>query len=118
MGVAPLRIEQGRYEANGRNDGSHGIPSEQRVCQVCDRGCEDEIHFLVQCNEYRFLRQSLFTWLSRSGKHAYMLVGSAVEVFSKLMASEDKDVVRRVVDYVWEAFKIRKAALKVKGIAV
>ena len=47
-----------------------------------------------------------------------MLVGSAVEVFSKLMASEDKEVVRRVVDYVWEAFKIRKAALKVKGIAV
>ena len=35
MGVAPLRIEQGRYKANGRNDGSHGIPSEQRMCQVC-----------------------------------------------------------------------------------
>ena len=86
--------------------------------QVCDRGCEDEIHFLIQCNEYRVLRQSLFTWLSRSEKHACMLVGSAVEVFSKLMASEDKEVVRRVVDYVWEAFKIRKAALKVKWIAV
>ena len=60
----------------------------------------------------------LFTWLSRSEKHACMLVGSAVEVFSKLMASEDKEVVRRVVDYVWEVFKIRKAALKLKGIAV
>ena len=60
----------------------------------------------------------LFTWLSRSEKHACMLVGSAVEVFSKLMASQDKEVVRRVVDYVWEAFQIRKSALKVKGIAV
>ena len=41
-----------------------------------------------------------------------------MEVFSNLMASEDKEVVRRVVDYVWEAFKIRKAALKLKGIVV
>ena len=106
---------------DGVMDRMHGIPSEQRVCQVCDRGYEDEIHFLLQCNEYRALRQSLltlFTSLSRREEHACMIVGSDVEVFSKLMASEDKEVVRRVVDYVWDAFKVRKAALKLKGIAV
>ena len=53
MGVAPLRVEQGRYEANGRYDGSRGIPCDQRVCQVCECGAlENEVHFLMKCSAY------------------------------------------------------------------
>jgi len=34
MGVAPLRIELGRYEQ--RPLGGKGLPVEERVCQVCN----------------------------------------------------------------------------------
>ena len=61
MGVAPLRIEQGRYEANGRNDGSTGIPSEQRICQVCEGGVEDELHLFMKCPAYNARRQRMLT---------------------------------------------------------
>ena len=34
MGIAPLRIDTGRYEANGRQDGSWGIPLTERLSTV------------------------------------------------------------------------------------
>ena len=33
MGIAPLRIERGRYEANGKV-GSRGVPPKERICQA------------------------------------------------------------------------------------
>ena len=40
MGIAPLRIERGRYEANGKV-GSRGVPPEERICQHCTLGSID-----------------------------------------------------------------------------
>ena len=45
-----LRIELGRRE---------GIVREERICQICSEGVEDEIHFLVKCKQYNDLRQPL-----------------------------------------------------------
>ena len=39
-GVAPLRIETGRYE---------NIPPEHRYCFICKDTVEDESHVLLQC---------------------------------------------------------------------
>ena len=46
-----LRIESGRNE---------GLRSEERMCQICFEGVEDEIHFLVKCKQYEAQRQPLF----------------------------------------------------------
>lgn len=49
-GVAPLRIETGRYE---------GLDVLERKCQFCD-SIEDESHVILDCFVYDDLRQSLF----------------------------------------------------------
>ena len=53
-GVAPLRVELGRYD--------HGeyIPEFQRVCQLCDQEIENEIHVLLQCPFYHDIHVDLF----------------------------------------------------------
>ena len=59
MGVAPLRIELGRYEVTAQ--GGRGLPVEARVCQACRCGCvEDEAHFVVECPAHE--RESRQLW--------------------------------------------------------
>ena len=50
-GILPLEIEIGRY----RN-----IPLAQRICQICHKEVEDEIHLLLNCNAYLAPRGKLF----------------------------------------------------------
>jgi hypothetical protein len=45
-----LMIEVGRHMK---------LPKEERVCEVCNNGIEDEIHFLVNCKLYETLREPL-----------------------------------------------------------
>jgi hypothetical protein len=49
-GVAPLRLETGRYE---------GLSIEERLCPFCDQ-VETEIHVLLECSTYNDLRKDLF----------------------------------------------------------
>jgi hypothetical protein len=48
-GVAPLRIETGRYENKNVNE---------RVCFICHDQIEDEKHVLLDCPLYADLRES------------------------------------------------------------
>ena len=50
-GVAPLRIETGRYE---------GLHQSRRVCPFCPDYVEDEYHVIFDCDLYNELRQELF----------------------------------------------------------
>ena len=50
-GVAPLRIETGRYEGLCIND---------RTCPFCKTYTEDEFHVLFKCRLYNKLRIDLF----------------------------------------------------------
>ena len=45
-----LMIERGRHLK---------LELSERICPVCQQGIEDEIHFLVQCNQYTTLRNPL-----------------------------------------------------------
>ena len=55
-GVAPLKIETGRYE---------GIPNENRLCfnDICKNNSkvEDEKHVILHCPVYSHLREDIFT---------------------------------------------------------
>ena len=97
-------------------NGSRGIPSEQRVCQVCDCGIEDELHLFAHCAAYDRLRQNLMT--SIRTHQPDMLEGNDVDVFCRLMASEDKVVIKKVGDFLWYSFKLRRQVLSQKGIMV
>lgn len=50
-GVAPLRIETGRYER---------LPVEQRLCCQCSGHIEDELHVITECPLYLDLRDNLY----------------------------------------------------------
>ena len=50
-GVAPIRIETGRYE---------GLDVNSRTCPLCKNGIEDEKHVILQCPQYNDIRQQLF----------------------------------------------------------
>ena len=77
---------------------------------------EDEIHFVIKCPAYQGLRQRLFTQVRRSAED--LLDGEDAQVFIKLMATNVDEVVRHVVDFVWDAFKLRRNRLKENGILV
>ena len=49
-GVLKLKIETGRYTNLTRN---------QRICDLCNNGIEDEIHFIFQCPKYALSRHML-----------------------------------------------------------
>ena len=53
-GVAPIRLETGRYE-RGRY-----LPVEERTCYVCKNAVESELHVVIQCPLYQDLRDDLF----------------------------------------------------------
>ena len=55
-GSAPLEIERGRYI---------GIPVDQRECNLCSDGVEDEIHFSVKCIALDRECLSLFSHMRR-----------------------------------------------------
>ena len=50
-GVAPLKIETGRYENR---------PIENRTCPFCCNIVEDEIHVVLNCPQYNIVREELF----------------------------------------------------------
>ena len=52
-GVAPLRLETGRYERNR-------LPAEERICTLCNSGVEDECHVLMKCPLYCDIRNEMF----------------------------------------------------------
>ena len=54
MGVAPLRIETGRYER---------LEEEQRVCFNCGDAIESEEHVLLECPLYQQIREPWFVKL-------------------------------------------------------
>ena len=49
-GVAPLRVETGRFE---------GIPEKDRLCPLCQSGIENELHVLTTCEAYSDLQDRL-----------------------------------------------------------
>lgn len=111
IGIAPLRIETGRYE----NDGNHkGVPANQRKCLVCESvNCiEDEIHFLLKCPKYDNVRSKMFSSIRSIPKCNIDLNNLDLPVlFSDIMSSRDKDVIHSVANFLWDSFRIREKVL-------
>ena len=117
MGVLPLRIETGRYEAC-KTIGSKGVPVEFRIC-LCCLLCkvEDEIHFLFECPLYSSLRNDLlevckneigqkfvFAWEKRNSEACLKFV----------LSCQCKSVCEAVANYVFDAFMYRVRYMKQK----
>ncbi|KAK6181789.1 hypothetical protein SNE40_009574 [Patella caerulea] len=92
-GVAPLRLETGRYE---------GIPFENRLCFYCNDKVENEEHCLLECELYINFRNVLLSYIqvvcpnfasfNNSDKMSFIL--SSDEVV-KLSAKTCHDILKR-----------------------
>jgi len=109
MGVSMLRIETGRYEANGIC-GSHGIPVNMRVCLFCSLSkVEDEIHFLLECPLYLDLRRRLLSVAEDSLKLSSLSIEGK---FQAIMSSRCELVCKALGEFVWAAFLRRRRQFK------
>ena len=112
MGVAPLRIELGRYEVTAQ--GGRGLPVEARVCQACRCGCvEDEAHFVVECPAYKRERRQLWAACAHCPEimSARELAGVTMvkEVFVQIM--NEQSVAGSLGRFLVEAFRKRELIL-------
>ena len=84
-GVAPIRVETGRYE---------GLNLEDRICPLCDSTeIEDELHFLIKCPVYEDLKiqlyreavlvNPLFNDLNDTDKLCFLLSNNDIVHFSR-----------------------------------
>jgi len=113
MGVAPLRIETGRFERLGASV-PRGIPVEQRLCLVCNCGAvEDEFHFVMECRAYDELRALLFRTCRGDAVLAPVVgrhnVVAQKRCFNLLMASVSMS--RALAKFVCDAFMLREKLL-------
>ena len=90
-----LEIERGRYTNTERN---------QRLCRLCDNNSiEDEYHFLLCCNQYRDLRETLLPikYYINPNRHKFVI----------LMSTKNEKLIKSVATFLYRAFQRRKIAL-------
>lgn len=63
LGILPLRIETGRWrKVRDAETGKYrGLEVQERICELCQNGVEDEQHFLCLCPTFDQYRQELYT---------------------------------------------------------
>ena len=95
-----LMIEIGRHKK---------LPKEERICQICHDGIEDEIHFLIKCKTLQQLRQPLLAscYESRPNFDFY----TDKEKFIFIMTTPH--LMGNVSKFVYSAFKERELILDV-----
>ena len=81
-GVAPIRLETGRYE---------GLPEGERTCFNCNDVVESESHVLIECSLYDDLRRELLM-------RARNLVNSfdSLHVIDKLIVILDNNILSKI----------------------
>ena len=102
-----LKIETGRYDRkwNPIEMCFKNTPPQERKCDKCDSGeVENELHFLIKCNNYKYQRQLLFEVALRNCTNFNYL--SDDNKFIWLMSNENKDTIISVADFIFNCMKI------------
>ena len=94
-----LMIEVGRHQKLQRHE---------RICQVCKRYVEDEVHFLINCELYDKIRKPLFEFCIEQ-KTNFMYYTDK-EKFIFMMTSSD--LTYELAKFLHKAFNIRDEHLK------
>jgi hypothetical protein len=96
FGILPLHIETGRYK--------HLTP-EQRICELCNRDVEDELHFLLRCPVY-FRERALMLEHARRVCETFDTLDDGEQLILLLQRCH-----RPVVNFLCSAWKVRKDIL-------
>ena len=82
-----LEIEKGRHKNK---------KVEERLCKMCNRSIEDEIHFLNNCNKYSVIRFHYFGGVP--GTYNWL----------QIMQCKEREIAFKLGNYLTKAFKLRK----------
>ncbi len=99
-GILPLRIETGRY-------GPKPLKPEERICQLCNKDPETEIHFLFSCDKYADLREQFFNEISNM--HNDFMSYDVNEKFKLIMT--DGTIIKKTAAFINECYTRRSAML-------
>ena len=100
-----LQIEIGRY-----NKGKNRTPPEERLCTVCtNRKCEDEYHFIMECDLYKNKRGELFNTI-----HKLYPNFNEIDNYNKfrfIMGCDNEEIIHKLGKFISANFKIRSEAI-------
>ena len=96
-------IETGRYIRPYKKP-------EERICPICKKDIEDEIHFLTLCPAYQEKRKNLFEYLNKEYRIAVNRM-AADDVFLLLInrSSKNKPVQKLIAKYVFDCYEKRRS---------
>ena len=104
-GVAPIRIETGRYEQ---------LPEHERICPLCRGGIETELHVIMECSVYDCIRKPLLDYAHYTCE--LFSVMSKQEKFKYLFAHQDTYMIRLLAKTCCDILKCRNNILYSKNI--
>ena len=87
-----LLIETGRHQK---------LEREMRVCPLCHKGIEDEVHFLFYCSSYKAVREDLFSNLNLTNTNFRFYTNN--EKLEFLMFNLDKNIGK----FIFNCFELR-----------
>lgn len=96
-----LEIEKGRYR-------KPYVKPQDRICLMCKREMEDEIHFLLRCPRYESIRQNFYQNIKSVGKVNHL--ESEKAVFKNLM-SPTNEIAPKVAKFISECNKVRNTPI-------
>ena len=96
-----LLIEEGRRKRPF-------IPRNERICQSCHK-VEDEVHFLIDCDRYRYERIDMFKKITKEFPN-FEEIKDSNSKFIFLMSQENKKITILLASCVFNWFKVREAS--------
>ena len=116
IGICPLRIETGRYEQVSRN--VRGLPEKARTCKCCIHASdmvENEHHFLLVCPAYQRERKALLDIACKKFNISSADLDNSIydvnNLFTRIMESDDSEIINKTADYLDKAFFKRERLL-------
>ena len=95
-----LAIETGRYAK------PYQAPNE-RICQVCKDGVEDEEHFMVKCEAYEEQRKGLYDYIKSNTKVTLDTVAPETVLLKILKSHQKGNVQKQIAKFTWECTRMR-----------
>ena len=82
---------------------------EERICPICKKDVEDEIHFLTLCPTYQEKRSTLFEYLNKEYRISVNRMAPD-DVFLLLInpPSKNKPVQKLIAKYVFDCYEPKK----------
>ena len=91
-------IETGRFS---------NLPPESRLCNYCDKNViEDELHFLIECNNYDELRSTFYEKCRQENCSFEELTSE--EIFTFIFIMNNNLIINDSMNFVYDIFHKRK----------